>query len=662
MPKSQHGLTNAPRRFALRVLTAVGAISCAVVWAAAPAGAAQQSFIYSGAEQTFTVPAGVFSVRVLAVGGTGATAGAAGGLGAQVSADVGVTPGETLYVEVGGNGHEATGGFNGGANGGGGGGGASDVRTVPRSLGLSPDHRLLVAGGGGGGGENGASTPGAGGAAGSEGEAESLGEVHGGAAGTLSAPGAGGIGTCANGLEGAIGAGGAGGSGGGPVGGGGGGGVYGGGGGGGGCSDAGGGGAGGSSLVPAGGTAAIAAPGTQPQVQISYAPPQGFLYSGGEQTFTVPAGVSSVHVLAIGGGGGAAGAVGGAAAQVSGNIAVIPGQTLYVEVGGNGQDHGAGGSGGFDGGGAGAAGGGGASDVRTVPRSLGLSPDHRLLVAGGGGGGGENGASTPGAGGAAGSEGEAESLGEVHGGAAGTLSAPGAGGIGTCANGLEGAIGAGGAGGSGGGPVGGGGGGGVYGGGGGGGGCSDAGGGGAGGSSLVPAGGSLAIVGVGTAPQVQITYNPPPPVPVQPAPITAQTGSKPVVSAAKESARTWRAGSALAKLSAKTRRPPVGTTFSFSLNTQATVTLSFNRVLTGRKVGRRCLAQTRANAKHKSCKRTVAAGKLSLAAHSGGNRVTFQGRISAAKKLKPGRYAVTLLASNAAGASAPQTLEFTIVK
>ena len=62
-----------------------------------------------------------------------------------------MTPGETLYVEVGGI------GSNGGALGGGGagaGGGASDVRTLAASDRLAPtDTRLLVAGGGGGGGD-----------------------------------------------------------------------------------------------------------------------------------------------------------------------------------------------------------------------------------------------------------------------------------------------------------------------------------------------------------------------------------------------------------------------------------------------------------------------------------------------------------------------------
>jgi hypothetical protein len=69
-----------------------------------------------------------------------------------------------------------------------------------------------------------------------------------------------------------------------------------------------------------------------------------------------------------------------------------------------------------------------------------------------------------------------------------------------------------------------------------------------------------------------------------------------------------------------------------------------------------------------ACKRTVTAGTLSFTGHSGMNRVVFQGRISRANKLKPGRYTLVITATNTAGqtsagqTSAPQKLSFTIVK
>lgn len=137
------------------------------------------TYAATGAD-AFSVPAGISSVFVTAVGGRGGNAGASsngftgvggpGGLGAVTSADVTVAPSALLYVEVGGPGGAATNCFPGGAGGvngggsagfarcglaaGGGGGGASDVRTTPGSAGLGAvtDPRLLVAGGGGGGG------------------------------------------------------------------------------------------------------------------------------------------------------------------------------------------------------------------------------------------------------------------------------------------------------------------------------------------------------------------------------------------------------------------------------------------------------------------------------------------------------------------------------
>jgi hypothetical protein len=234
-----------------------------------------------------------------------------------------------------------------------------------------------------------------------------------------------------------------------------------------------------------------------------------FPYTGGEGMFVVPAGVTSIQVVAIGGSGGAAEAGGGAAAQVTGNLSVTPGQILYVEVGGKGQSQGEGGAGGFNGGGSGAGGGGGASDVRISPRSAGLSPDPRLIVAGGGGGAGSSGPS--GAGGTGGAAGEAGGSSESYpGGGAGTQTEGGAGAFGCEISGTGGTgeRGVGGAGGDSGietGP-GGGGGGGLFGGGGGGGACFVGSSGGGGGSSLVPPGGSAVLSSISAAPVVEISY------------------------------------------------------------------------------------------------------------------------------------------------------------
>ena len=181
-----------------------------------------------------------------------------------------------------------------------------------------------------------------------------------------------------------------------------------------------------------------------------------FNFTGSEQTWVVPGGVTSIDVeLAGGSGGNASGASGGLGARFSATIAVDPGTTLYIEVGGNGasfpQDPTAP-AGGFNGGGNGGGvvlkggGGGGASDIRTVPRATAGSLDSRLIVAAGGGGAGAGVSGTgAGAGGAADSDGgrarNSDGVFGAEGKSGGDATAPGDGG----GNGGDGAIGQGGA-------------------------------------------------------------------------------------------------------------------------------------------------------------------------------------------------------------------------
>ena len=120
---------------------------------------------------------------------------------------------------------------------------------------------------------------------------------------------------------------------------------------------------------------------------IAQAETKTFTHTGGEQTFIVPAGVTKLNVVAIGGRGGAghAGGSGGFGARALAELAVIPGQLLIVLVGGNGthgQTDARTAAGGFNGGGTGGASGGG--------------PCH------GGGGGGANGSGGDSAGGGGG--------------------------------------------------------------------------------------------------------------------------------------------------------------------------------------------------------------------------------------------------------------------
>lgn len=135
--------------------------------------------------------------------------------------------------------------------------------------------------------------------------------------------------------------------------------------------------------------------------------------TAGEHAWQVPAGVTSIHVVAIGGHGGRTPQTsGGLGARVEADVPVHPGATLYAEVGGNGLDASdqanTGVAGGANGGGASGTyglaqfssivtpssggGGGGASDLQTCSSQTCSAINHGssalLVVAGGGGGAG----------------------------------------------------------------------------------------------------------------------------------------------------------------------------------------------------------------------------------------------------------------------------------
>lgn len=183
------------------------------------------TLFYTGAVQQYTVPDCASNVTITTYGAQGAAgstinpsinSGGAPGLGNRVVGGwSNLTPGQTIYVYVGGAASGATGGFNGGGNGiamngqnpSGGGGGATDVRYPTDAL----SDRIQVAGGGGGGGNaayhwNGSPfTGGNGGDGGGDGVSldgasgeDAIGDSDftypGGMAGTSAGPGAGAIG------------------------------------------------------------------------------------------------------------------------------------------------------------------------------------------------------------------------------------------------------------------------------------------------------------------------------------------------------------------------------------------------------------------------------------------------------------------------------------
>ena len=182
-----------------------------------------QTFSYTGAQQSFTVPFGISQVTIAAAGAQGGSSGATGGLGGSVTAAIPVIQNEPLAVFVGQMPNVNSGGFGGGGNaltggGGGGGGGASDVREGGTAL----SNRVIVAGGGGGGSAAGPLQGGAGGLGATAGQdgltAPAIGAAQGGGGGgggAVSAGGNGGIGGAdplgspgTNGLAGTLGVGG----------------------------------------------------------------------------------------------------------------------------------------------------------------------------------------------------------------------------------------------------------------------------------------------------------------------------------------------------------------------------------------------------------------------------------------------------------------------
>ena len=135
------------------------------VYGAAPSQTIR--FDYTGAAQTWTVPAGCTKLIVDCVGAAGGPGNTvSGGLGGRVQCTLSVTSGQILNIYVGGVGKytspngTSAGGWNGGGNGYsvqftfgsasyyhcGGGGGASDIRIGGTEL----TDRKIVAGGGGG--------------------------------------------------------------------------------------------------------------------------------------------------------------------------------------------------------------------------------------------------------------------------------------------------------------------------------------------------------------------------------------------------------------------------------------------------------------------------------------------------------------------------------
>ena len=421
------------------------------------------------------------------------------------------------------------------------------------------------------------------------------------------------------------------------------------------------------------------------QADIQAATVTRFTSPGTDMPFVVPDGVTTIHVVAIGGMGGKgqfAPNAGGLGAVVSADIAVTPGQTLFVDVAGNGANatQGIGGSGGLNGGGAGGTsgtatlgkGGGGGGGESGVRSSAGALLSGLIIASGGGGSGGGIG----GGGGGSSSVSDGKDGQAGGGGAADTGTAGGSGGgggtsVGVGSGGHSGQVGAGGAGQDGFDPnaagAGGGGGAGLFGGGGGastGNHNSNGGGGGAGSSSssAASAGGKATNTSYARdttgVPSVTITYVPSTPGGGRAAAAAAvaavAAGSALALTSLKASPRTFVAASRGGSTGGT-----VGTTITYTGSAGATTTFTVLAPRSGIRNSRGHCVRKKHGATGRHCTRYVSVGSFTHTDGAGFNTFVFTGRVRH-HKLRSGSYRLQAVAALNGQTTAAVTLSFRI--
>jgi uncharacterized protein DUF4394/Calx-beta domain-containing protein len=117
-----------------------------------------------------------------------------------------------------------------------------------------------------------------------------------------------------------------------------------------------------------------------------------------------------------------------------------------------------------------------------------------------------------------------------------------------------------------------------------------------------------------------------------------------------------------ARATARRRRPaPRGTRFRYRLSETAIVAVAIQRALPGRRVGRRCLAPSRARRRRPACTRFLGRGQFAVAGRAGANSTRFSGRLRG-HALVPGRYRAVVVAADSGGlTSAVRTVTFQVV-
>jgi hypothetical protein len=143
---------------------------------------------------------------------------------------------------------------------------------------------------------------------------------------------------------------------------------------------------------------------------------------------------------------------------------------------------------------------------------------------------------------------------------------------------------------------------------------------------------------------------------VPPAPQPLAAGEIQSLTVAPKVLRSANVGGAILS-TRKKAKAPVGATVTYALTAAATTEFFVERRLPGRKVGKRCVKQTRANRSKKKCSRFKRVkGGFAHSGQAGQNKFKFSGRI-AGKGLKPGRYRLV-----GKTGSVSKTASFKIVK
>jgi streptogramin lyase len=147
---------------------------------------------------------------------------------------------------------------------------------------------------------------------------------------------------------------------------------------------------------------------------------------------------------------------------------------------------------------------------------------------------------------------------------------------------------------------------------------------------------------------------------VDPPPANGGTDTTPpVISSLSLTSKTFKVGKSPTKIGpAKTA---VGTKIRFTLSEASSVTISIDKVLPGKRKGKKCVKPTKALKKAKNCKRLKHSGTLKRIDPAGQNTEVFSGRVGK-RALPPGSYKLSIVATDSAGlVSKTQTANFRIV-